>query len=135
MKSFVVTIPYPPSVNRIYFNRMRKDTKGNRVKGRGLTTEAREYKDHVSNLIGYLGYNCRFGDSPIKVTILDKPRNGQRDSHNGIKIVFDAIEQSGLIDNDKQIIAYEVIPGIFANPPSWVLKLEPYLIPREDFLL
>jgi Holliday junction resolvase RusA-like endonuclease len=66
---------------------------------------------------------------------LDNPSNLRGDNHNCEKIVFDAIQLSGIINNDKQIIAHEIIPGIIKNPPSWTIKIEPYERPTEDLSL
>lgn len=134
MKNVVITIPYPPSVNKTYYNRtITKDSVvKNTLRGRGLTKEAKAYKLGVANLLHYQFLNIKYGNHPVKVTILDNPSDGRGDNHNCEKIVFDAIQLSGLIDNDKQIIAHEMIPGVYKNPPSWTIKIEPYLLPRED---
>lgn len=134
MKNVVITIPYPPSVNKIYHNRIiTKDiTRKNHLRGRGLTQEAKTYKIALANLIHYSFLNAKFGDQNVKVTILDNPANLRGDSHNGLKIVFDALQLSGIINNDKQIIAYEVMPGTIKNTPTWTLKIEPYTKQRED---
>jgi|ERR1700678_1582560 len=136
MKSVLITIPYPPSVNKTYFNRTitRDQNTPNKLSGRGLTKEAKAYKVNLSFLLHFQFHNLKFGDHPVKVTIQDNPLNDRRDNHNCEKIVFDAIQLSGLIDNDKQIIAHEMIPGTFKNPPTWTIKIEPYLKPREDVL-
>lgn len=133
MKTLSITIPYPPSVNRIYHNRIiTKDLCAkNHLRGRGLTKEARTYKTYVANLLHYSFLNSKFGDQNVKVTILDNPSNRRGDSHNGLKIVFDAMQLSGIINNDKQIVAYEVIPGEIKKPPVWFLKIAPYTLPLE----
>lgn len=130
MKILQITIPYPPSVNRIYHNRIiSKDTVSkNHLRGRGLTKEARQYKEYVANLLHYSFLNSKFGDQTVKVTILDNPSHRRGDSHNGLKIVFDAMELSGIINNDRQVIAYEVIPGALKKTPVWSLKIEPYTL-------
>ena len=137
MKNLFITIPYPPSINRIYHNRIiTKDlcTK-NHLRGRGLTKEAKSYKTYVANLLHYSFLNSKFGNQNVKVTILDNPSNRRGDSHNGLKIVFDAMQLSGIINNDKQIVAYEVIPGAIKKPPVWCLKIEPYTLPLEATVL
>lgn len=128
MKNVLITVPYPISVNKIYHNRViiKDKAKKNRLRGRGLTKEARDYKLLVAWLIKSKLNGSKFGSKSVKVTILDNPSNLRGDSHNGLKIVYDAIELSGLIDNDNQIIAMEIIPGVLKTPPSWTLKIEPY---------
>ena len=131
------TIPYPPSVNNTYFNRVIvKDTlKKNRLRGRGLTKEARAYKAGIAILINSKFHRSRFENQTVKVTILDNPANLRGDNHNCEKIVFDAMQLSGIINNDKQIIAHEIIPGIIKNPPTWTIKIEPYTRSTEDISL
>lgn len=138
MKNILITIPYPPSVNKIYHNRVIVKDFGskNRLRGRGLTKEARDYKNYVATLLNYKFKHMKFGDKLVKITILDNPRNLRGDSHNGLKIVFDAIELSGLIDNDKQIVSYEVIPGkIKKTDPTWTIRLEQFDGQRQDIKL
>ena len=127
MKSLTVTIPYPPSVNKTYFNRsFRRDIiKQNHLRGRGLTKAAKDYKMLVAVLISKEANRLIFGEQTVKVTILDNPANLRGDNHNCEKIVFDAIEMSGVIYNDKQIISHEMIPGRLKNPGSWTIKIEP----------
>lgn len=138
MKNILITIPYPPSVNKIYHNRVIVKDPGskNHLRGRGLTKEARDYKNYVATLLNYKFKHMKFGDKLVKITILDNPRNLRGDSHNGLKIVFDAIELSGLIDNDKQIVSYEVIPGkIKKTDPTWTIRLEQFDGQRQDIKL
>jgi len=133
MKILSIVIPYPISVNKMYYNRNLDGKKG--LRGRGLTKEAIQYKKYVAELLHYSFLGSKFGDSNVKVTILDNPPHRRLDSHNGLKIVFDAIQLSGIINNDKQIVAYEVIPGAIKKPPVWNLKIEAYNIPMEDTTL
>lgn len=132
----ILTIPYPPSINKTYFNRVfpKGTLKNNRLKGRGLTKDAKKYKDCVAMLIHSQFNKMKFGDQTVKVSILDNPANLRGDNHNGEKIVFDSIQLSGIINNDKQIIAHEIIPGIIKNPPSWTIKIEPYTRTTKDIL-
>jgi Holliday junction resolvase RusA-like endonuclease len=133
----ILNIPYPPSFNKTYFNRVipKDPLKKNRLRGRGLTKEASAYKSSLAMLIHSKSHRMKFWDQTIKVTILDNPSNLRGDNHNCEKIVFDAIQLSGIINNDKQIIAHEIIPGIIKNPPSWTIKIEPYERPTKDLSL
>ena len=108
MKNVLITIPYPISVNKMYHNRVIvKDVNvKNHLRGRGLTKEAKQYKLLVASLLHFKFHRLAFGDKNVKVTILDNPSNLRGDNHNGLKILFDCIQLSGLINNDKQIIAY-----------------------------
>lgn len=128
MKSILLTIPYPPSVNKIYYNRyiIKDGITKNHQKGRGLTKEARSYLKLVSSLIYFSFPGITFGKENVKITILDNPSHRLGDNHNCEKIVYDAIQMSKIIYNDKQIIAHEMIPGVCKNPPTWTIKIEPY---------
>ena len=134
MKILYTTIPYPPSVNRIYHNRIiNKDScTKNHLRGRGLTKEAKDYKQCVAKIFYYSFFHSKFEDQNVKVTILDNPAHRRGDSHNGLKIVFDAMQLSGIINNDKQIVAHEVIPGAIKNPPVWRIKIEPYTLTMKE---
>ncbi len=134
MKNICITIPYPPSVNKTYYNRhiIKDGVTKNLLRGRGLTKEAKTYKKYVASLIYYSFREINFGKDYVKVTILDNPSHRLGDNHNCEKIVFDAIEMSKIIQNDKQIIAHEIIPGICKNPPSWTIKIEPYTKSLEE---
>jgi crossover junction endodeoxyribonuclease RusA len=123
MKIIALCIPYPPSVNRIYYNRSNPAPN---LRGRGLTYEAKAYKKLVAGMIHYSFPDIKYGKQNVKVSILSSPPNNRGDNHNGLKIVFDAIEMSGIIDNDKQIIALEIIPADIHIPSSWYLKIHPY---------
>lgn len=116
-------IPYPPSVNRIYYNRKVKDGK---LKGRGLTTEANNYKKMVAELIHFSFPHIKFGKEEVKVSIVSSPPNRRGDNHNGLKIVFDAIEMSGIIDNDKQIVSLHLIPSDVSKNPCWNIRMQNY---------
>ena len=128
MKYVSLEIPYPPSVNKLYYN--RKSSFGilhyGKKRGRILTPEARAYKIGVSSLIHYQFPQVKFGKEDVKVTIIDNPKNRRRDKDNGLKIVFDSIEMSGIIENDRQIVAYEFIPGVTKNPPTWFITIKSF---------
>lgn len=133
MENIKLSIPYPPSVNRIYYN--RKVTNG-KLRGRGLTNEANVYKKMVADLIHYSFPRIKYGKQDVKVTILSRPPNKRGDNHNGLKIVFDAIQLSGLIDNDKQIVSLEIIPCEVTKNPEWIVKIQPYSVVQKalDFI-
>ena len=130
MKEISLTIPYPPSVNKIYYNRSISGLKckrtGKMLRGKGLTKEAADYKRMVANLIHYTFPHINFGKKDVKISILSSPSSMRGDNHNGFKIVFDAIELSGIIENDKQIVALELIPAEIRNPPTWDIKIRLY---------
>lgn len=127
MKIVHVSIPYPPSVNKIYYNRtIAPSAISNNLRGRGLTKEGKAYKKMVADLIHYSYPHIKFGKDDVKVSILSSPPNQRGDNHNGLKIVFDAIEMSGLIDNDKQIVALDLMPSDIKQPGGWDIIISPY---------
>lgn len=124
MKEVQFDLPWPPSINKTYVNATenigKKTYKYNsqgkliETKGRGryLTGNARNYKKTASELIFYSTLGIKFEKLQVEVKIIQFPPDGRkRDRDNGLKIVFDCIEKSGIIDNDNQIIAYEVVEG------------------------
>jgi len=123
MKFVEISIPYPPSINKIYYNRKSRRAP---LKGRGLTLDAKNYKRLVADLIYYSFPHIKYGKDEVKVSIISNPPHHRGDSHNGIKIVFDALQLSGIINNDKQIVAHELIPGHIKEIPSWDIKIVSY---------
>jgi Holliday junction resolvase RusA-like endonuclease len=138
MKNVIVSIPYPPSVNKIYHNRVisHDGLTKNHLRGRGLTKEAKDYKRLVAEMIYYSFLGVNFAESLVKLSVIDHPRNRRSDCHNGLKIVCDAIEMSGIIKNDKQLYPF-IYPGVLKNPPEWEITLERfdapfYRMPHDD---
>lgn len=87
-----VMVDYPVSVNRIY-RRLKK--------GVVLTKKAAEYKAYTAWKFKRL---TKLYDKPVQLIVeLYSADKRVRDIDNGMKILFDAIEHSGVIDNDFQI--------------------------------
>jgi Holliday junction resolvase RusA-like endonuclease len=137
-------LPWPPSVNKIYVNApetpgkkaYRYNSQGQIVekKGRGryLTKDARNYKKNAVELIYFSFLGLKYGKIKMELKIVQFNKKGRRpDSDNGMKIVRDCIEKSGIIDNDRQIVAYEVVEGSEVEVPYWKLFLRPYQKNKE----
>ena len=90
-------LPYPPSNNTYYRN----------YRGRTiLSKDAKEY--HAINKYSLFRIP-KFGDSPVRLEIeLYPPDYRIRDSDNPLKAIFDTLEKSKIIDNDFQIVDYNV---------------------------
>lgn len=138
-------LPWPPSVNRIYGN-TPKDPKKKRYeydyslgkyvekkpRGRFLTTEARAYKKNAVHLIFFSFPKIKYGDKKIEIKIVQfPPKKNAPDRDNPIKIVWDCIEKSGIIDNDRQIVGWEVVEGPAVDIPYWKIWIRPYQRNKE----
>lgn len=141
-------LPWPPSVNAMYVNApnlnaheifeknrhyptthptQAPDGSKKKNRGRFLTSDARAYKRNATLLIHYSCLAVKYGKEKIEVKIVQfPPDRRKRDRDNGIKIVFDCIEKSGLIDNDNQIVAFEVVDGHPSLSPHWKIWIRPY---------
>lgn len=93
-------LPYPPTVNKYWTH-----TKNGR---RVLTSKAKNYKELVAWRVRV--YDLRLIiDMPVIVWIeLYPPDNRVRDTDNTQKAIFDALQYSGVIINDKLIVEHHV---------------------------
>jgi len=101
----------------------RKFPNGRR--GRVLTKEARAYKQGVALLIRSLTKQATFGNANVRVSIIDHPANHRGDKDNGLKIAFDCLQLSGIIENDRQIKSYSLTDGEVKKIPVWIITIEP----------
>lgn len=105
-------LPWPPSINHYYVA-----IPGG---GKALTDAARQFRRDVA-AIAYremLAAEIEQFKGPVSVYItLAPPDKRKRDTDNGLKAIFDAIEHAGVVANDSQIKHHEVsmlepaIPG------------------------
>lgn len=105
-------LPWPPSVNHYYVS-----IPGG---GKALTEVARQFRRDVS-AIAYremLAAEVEQFNGPVSVQItLAPPDNRKRDTDNGLKALFDALQHAGIVADDSQIKHHEVsmlapaIPG------------------------
>lgn len=131
MEEIKIIVPYPPSINRIYVTSAKPSwskTKQKWYSPRFLTKEGRAYKKLVSELIYYTFPKVKYGDSLIEVHCLVNPPNDNRhrDHHNAEKILFDCIEASGIIKNDKQIMNRSCTIGKKIEGGQWVVRIKPF---------
>lgn len=123
-KELVLVVPIPPSVNHCYYHHNNKPIK---------TSVARSYCENVTNKTRLVMARNTFPMFPPKQKIRCEmhfyfPDNRNRDTHNTFKLLFDAIEDGGLYQNDRY-----VLPNVLdfetdkANPR---LELKFYL--KED---
>ena len=117
-------LPWPPSINKMYVN--AKEACKTNKRGRYLTSEARNYKTIAMYTIFSFTRGFKFGNVPVSVKIVQhNPDSRQRDRDNGLKIVFDCIEKSGLINNDNQIKNFEIIEGPCLKGGLWRVWMKP----------
>ena len=104
-----LTLPWPPSVNKIWRT----------VKGRHLLSrEGRLYRKKVADIVMRTGVH-RLGTSAIKVkAIAYLPDRRRRDIDNLGKAVYDALEEARVFDDDSQILDSHWVKGPIdrANP-------------------
>jgi len=117
-------LAWPPSVNKMYVNAL--ESSPNNKRGRYLTKDARSYKKVAVSTIFYTTRAFTFGDDDVSVKIIQfPPDNRKRDRDNGLKIVFDCMEKSGLIINDNQIKNFEIIAGPPLKWGLWKIWMKP----------
>lgn len=131
MEPITFTVPFPPSCNHLYVSSPYKKWSkklGKWYYPRYLATEAKQYKKLVSELILYKFPKIKYGKEPIGVYIVVYPPNDNRirDMHNGEKILFDAIEASGIIDNDCQVVERSSSIGDKTDKGQWVVTIKPF---------
>src|SRR5271169_2955749 len=106
-KPISFSIPLPPSINEQYVNH-KPTPRDTNARGRHLTKAARSYKKSVAEQIMYCFPRVKYGKDPVSISIVVYPKNNRRDEFNCEKIVFDAIQDSGIIENDRQIIYHQM---------------------------
>lgn len=99
MKRVEILLPYPPSNN--HYKRHR----GGQY---FLTAQAKRFHREVAEALAKAG-NPSFGDVRLKVRLeVRPPDRRRRDLDNVPKVLFDALQRSGLFDDDSQIDDYRV---------------------------
>jgi crossover junction endodeoxyribonuclease RusA len=94
MSKVMLTLPWPPSVNRYWRN----------VKGRVLVSkEGRDYRKKVCNQ-SLLHRFPRLGKARLRMSITAfPPDRRRRDLDNILKAVLDALQAAGVYHDDSQI--------------------------------
>lgn len=88
------TIPMPPSLNNIFFNKPHG--------GRAKTTEYKNWRDQAAWEIRRQRVPVIDGDVAVQV-IIERP-NVASDIDNRLKPIFDSMQAAGVIENDRQIV-------------------------------
>ena len=107
--------PWPPS-NNTYYRRGRFATY---ISERGI-----EYKKAFCDYVSDNQFPS-FGDKPVRLSIvLRVPDKRTRDIDNVCKAIFDAIESSGLVENDSQIESLYIEKGDILKGGRVILIME-----------
>lgn len=97
-RSITLELHWPPSVNQSYMG--DRQGRGRLVK----KPEARQWmKDAVLLLLYQKPVAWKALQGPLRAVVEFCPPNNRSDLDNRFKPVFDAIEQAGIIENDRQI--------------------------------
>jgi Holliday junction resolvase RusA-like endonuclease len=132
MQPIEFIVPYPPTANNLHVvskQRRWSEKKKKWYFPRVLTPKARNYKKYVSELIFYTFPKIKYGKQPVGVYIIVNPPNDNRirDIHNGEKILFDAIKESGIITDDHQIVDRSSTIAEKIKDGQWKVKIKPFM--------
>lgn len=111
----------PPSVNNLYGR-----TNYGKVY---VKTEAIQWKSETARRIEhaiYQGYVTPVLNGEVRLKVLFRMKNyGRRDVDNGLKLLLDSIQFSGLIHNDSQItdVWATKVPASKKHPPQTTIWL------------
>lgn len=99
-----LTLPLPPSVNALYYNRSKKELGiakaiGKPLKGRGKTDRYRQWLRTAGNLINAQRPG-RIGGAYTLTIIIGS--GAALDLGNAEKAVSDILQEYGIVDNDKK---------------------------------
>ncbi len=111
MKSIQFVIPWPPSVNH-YWGRRRNGALY--ILPRGL-----QFRRDVANIIGSNNPVFRGETRLAIIMLLTPPDKRKRDIDNILKATFDAIEHTGVIDNDANFKTL-VLDSLAPNKPGQI---------------
>lgn len=93
MRSVRLSLPWPPTVNNYW--------KHNRNGKTYLSKEARQYKQCVGLHVYQVKPHCCPYTTPVAVEIAAyPPDNRARDLDNLLKVLLDALEDTGIVAND-----------------------------------
>ena len=97
----ILTLPFPPSLNRIY------RTRGG-LRGVYLTKEGRDYKEAVAEIVAGMGVQSMTQRLHMFITAY-MPDKRRRDIMNLEKITCDALQAAGVFDDDSQIDSFQIV--------------------------
>ena len=110
-----LTLPFPPSQNHYY----------RRYRNRVVISEAgRAYRKEIA-LMMRIGRSKRFNTARVRVGVtLNAPDRRRRDLDNFMKVIFDAITQSGTWDDDSQVDELNIKRGEIIKGGTCVVRIE-----------
>lgn len=100
-KEITFQLPYPPSINHYY--------KKNKFGGLYVGKKGRDYRELVAGIIKQLtrGKTKIIGSTKIEIDLYP-PDKRKRDIDNVLKCLLDALQDSGIIQNDNQIYSLTI---------------------------
>lgn len=119
MTPVTVSLPYPPSANRLW------------RAFRGRNIKSAEYRTWLSAVAADLATQPRERiDGPYRATVIvNRPDNRRRDLSNTLKPIEDALQANGLIRDDADCQRLMVMWG--SLPPSKDARVFVYLRPTK----
>lgn len=129
-ESIRLRLPIPPSVNKRKTIGYKKISNGGCV-GFGYTKkpilintiETREYKNNsffIQQALRKVGHSPLENYSEFYFQFFLK--NMRYDTHNGLKIICDILEEGGVIVNDKYILPQMKVPIYMPNDPKLIIE-------------
>lgn len=122
MENIEFIVPWPPSANSLYVNENKltlsqpKDPlkKAPRYyQKRRLSKEGINFTKYVKDLLGYTFPRVKYGSHPVFAYItLYPPDKRRRDHPNCEKVLYDAIQKSGIINDDRQFLERKSSAGV-----------------------
>jgi crossover junction endodeoxyribonuclease RusA len=111
----VLHLPYPPSINNYWI------ASGHR---RFISKRGVEFKQAVSEYVA-LHQLESFGGALVDVNIILRPRNLRlMDIDNCIKPILDALQDAGLMDDDKQVGHVSIRRGLPIADGKCIVSIE-----------
>jgi len=106
--SITIKLPFPPSSNHVYMHRAMNCRGGKNIVTKFLSQEGKDYKAIVCKAIKGLCCDVMTKDVCMKAVLVVKDKRA-RDTDNYSKVLHDAVTESGIINDDSQIVSDTVI--------------------------
>lgn len=115
-KEYVYKLPWPPSGNHYYGNRVV----GKRVI-RYITAKGKKYREEVIHICG----GSEKMEGRLSVTILAfPPDRRKRDLDNVFKCTLDSLEHAGVYENDNQVDELRITRGEIRSAGELIVHIE-----------
>ena len=109
-RTVVLNLPWPPTINHYYGNRVARSKAGKAIVMTYLTARGRQFRTVVAKAVGL--YDVKLA-GPLEMTVsLHPPTNARRDVDNILKAMLDALQHAGLYADDSQVKALHVYMGV-----------------------